>query len=62
MSLEDDGDRLTSAPNSTEQTKTARIAELNDRLRGRRAGGRVMMTPGASNPSAPWPWRRSWWS
>lgn len=46
MSLEDDGPRPPSAPNSPEQPKSARIAELNDHLRVHRVGGRVMMTNG----------------
>ena len=46
MSLEDDGPRPPSAPNSAEQPSSARIAELNDRLRVHRVGGRVVMTSG----------------
>ena len=46
MSVENDGPRPPFAPISPEQPKSARIAELNDRLRIHRVGGRVVMTSG----------------
>ena len=46
MSLEDDGPRPPSAPRSPEKPRSTRIAELNDRLRVHRTGGRIMMTSG----------------
>ena len=46
MSLEDSGPSPPSAPIPPEKPRAAVIAELNDRLRVHRTGGRVMMTSG----------------
>ena len=46
MSLEDDGPRRLSAPSFPEKPEATRIAEMNDRLRIHRIGGRVVITSG----------------